>query len=162
MNFFILGLPRSRTAWFSVFLSQSGIHCYHEGINGCKNIDDYDDKIRGCGDSTTAFKYINSRYDGRPTVIIDKNDIEFERCVAWCKESFGVDMRQEMTEQREQLLSIDGLHVSQSDIDASLPEIFEHLTGVDFLPRYADLSRLTITSSIDNIDINSLREFIRV
>jgi hypothetical protein len=160
MSFFVLGLPRSRTAWLSVFLSQSGIHCHHEAVNGCHNIDEYAEKIKGCGDSTTAFKYINNRYDGRPTVVIDKNDIEFEQCVAWCKESFGVDMRREMAEQRDQLLSIDGLHVMQSDIDANLPEIFEILTCVDFLPHYADMTSLNITSRIDSTDIHAMREFI--
>ncbi len=161
MSFFVLGLPRSRTAWLSVFLSQSGIHCYHEAINGCKSHSEYDNKIDGCGDSTTAFSYINGRYKGHPVVIIDKNDIEFERCLSWCKTSFGVDMRQAMTEQREQLLSIDGLHVMQSEIDANLPEIFEYLTGVDCLPHYADLSQLSITSNLNNIDTDAMREFIR-
>lgn len=161
MSYFVLGLPRSRTAWLSVFLSQSGIHCYHEGINGCKSLAEYKDKVSGCGDSTTAFNYMGDLYCGHPTVIIEKNDIEFERCINWCKQSFGVDVRQAMAEQRENLHSIDGMRVMQSEIDSRLPEIFEHLTGGEFLPHYADLSRLSITSNINNIDIESMRELIR-
>jgi len=160
MSFFVLGLPRSRTAWLSVFLSQSGIHCYHEAINGCKTMSEYDLKVSGCGDSTTAFMYLDRRHEGQPTVVIDKNDLEFERCINWCKESFGVDMRQAMTKQREQLLSMEGMHIPQSDIDSKLPEIFEHLTGVDFLLRYSDLSALNIVADPNNIDVDSMLELI--
>ena len=38
--FLITGLPRSRTAWLSVFCSGSGSICYHEPIGGIREISD--------------------------------------------------------------------------------------------------------------------------
>ena len=43
-NFFVLGLPRSRTAWLANFLTYDGYFCFHEGIDGCRSIDDYKKK----------------------------------------------------------------------------------------------------------------------
>lgn len=34
-NFFITGLPRSRTAWLSTFLSYDGAFCFHEAMMFC-------------------------------------------------------------------------------------------------------------------------------
>ena len=45
-NFFITGLPRSRTAWFSAFMTASGFPCGHELINNCETIEEYKEKIR--------------------------------------------------------------------------------------------------------------------
>lgn len=157
MSFFVLGLPRSRTAWLSVFLSQSGIHCYHDGMNGCRTMVEYRDKIKGCGDSTTAFAYMNGVYINMPTVVIEKTDLEFNRCLDWCFETFGQDSITGMEEHREILAGIDGLKVMQSDIDSRAKEIFEHLTGVDFLAHYAELSGLRIESKTCDIDYESMR-----
>lgn len=162
MSFFVLGLPRSRTAWLSVFLSQSGTHCYHDGINGCKTMAEYKDKIEACGDSTTAFAYMDGVYINRPTVIIEKTDSEFRRCLDWCGETFGPESIKGMIEQRTILADIDGLKVNQSDIDSRRKEIFEHLTGVDFLDHYADLSKLRIESNHCDIDYESMRALLNV
>ena len=37
-NFFILSLPRSRTAWLANFLTYENSYCFHEGLLSCKNI----------------------------------------------------------------------------------------------------------------------------
>ena len=39
--FFILGLPRSRTAWLAAFLTDGPVHCHHELIRQCANPDEY-------------------------------------------------------------------------------------------------------------------------
>ena len=38
--FLITGLPRSRTAWLSVFMSGAGSICYHEPIGGIREVSD--------------------------------------------------------------------------------------------------------------------------
>ena len=45
-NFFITGLPRSRTAWFSAFMTASGFPCGHELINNCETVEDYKEKVK--------------------------------------------------------------------------------------------------------------------
>lgn len=54
-NFFVVGLPRSRTAWMANFLTYDDHYCYHEAIDGCKNMDEYKEKLGNfIGDSSTA------------------------------------------------------------------------------------------------------------
>jgi len=156
LSFFVFGLPRSRTAWLSVFLSQSGIYCHHEGINGCKSMDEYKEKIAGCGDSTTAISFIDGHEDS-PVVIIEKTDEEFKRCVDWCSDFTGKDMMASMVLERDRLYSVKGLRVMQSDIDNRLEEVFTHLTGCEFKSWYANLSLLNIQSNPANIDVESMR-----
>ena len=51
-NFFITGLPRSRTAWFSTFFTGNNSFCYHEII---RVSDGFDDAIVGyCYDTVTS------------------------------------------------------------------------------------------------------------
>ena len=38
--FLVTGLPRSRTAWLSVFMSGAGSICYHEPIGGIREVSD--------------------------------------------------------------------------------------------------------------------------
>lgn len=38
MNYFIVGLPRSRTAWLSVLLTGDGSFCFHEGLQHCESV----------------------------------------------------------------------------------------------------------------------------
>ena len=156
MSYYVFGLPRSRTAWLSVFLSQSGIYCHHEGINGCKSMAEYKEKISGCGDSTTAISFIDG-YEGSPVVIIEKTAKEFKRCVDWCSDFTRKDMMASMVLERDRLYSAKGLRVMQSDIDNRLEEVFTHLTGCEFNPQYANLSLLNIQSNPANIDMESMR-----
>lgn len=37
-TFFILSLPRSRTAWLSVFLTYENSYCFHEGLVECESV----------------------------------------------------------------------------------------------------------------------------
>lgn len=160
--YFVFGLPRSRTAWLSLFLSQSGVYCYHEAINGCRTIDEYTSKIEGSGDSTTGFAYTpQSIYRNKPVLIIEKSKEEIERCVAWCNRSFHIDSEADINNQYEQLMSMSGMRVRQSDITDSLPMIFEHLTGAEWRDEYALMERFNIQSPISNIDYIAMDCLIR-
>jgi hypothetical protein len=37
-TFFILSLPRTRTAWLANFLTYENSYCFHEGFLGCKSV----------------------------------------------------------------------------------------------------------------------------
>lgn len=37
-NFFILSLPRSRTAWLANFLTYENSYCFHEGLLDCESV----------------------------------------------------------------------------------------------------------------------------
>ena len=72
----IVGLPRSRTAWLSVFMSQSSTMFHHEAINGCGSIEEYRNKTLRSGDST-GFSFIADEVRAQEKiVIIKKNEKE--------------------------------------------------------------------------------------
>ena len=160
-SFFVFGLPRSRTAWLSVFLSQSGVFCHHDGINGCSSTDEYQEKIKGCGDSTTGFFAIDydSLYQSSNRVIIEKSYSEIERCIEWCDSTYLTNSRDEILRQNDILMGIDGLRVKQSDINNSLPLIFEHLTEQDWNERYSIITNLNVQSDPYGIDTEAAKRF---
>jgi hypothetical protein len=60
--FFILGMPRARTAWLSVALTFGESVCAHEGVAGCASFEEYAGKLRSApsrivGDSDAALAY---------------------------------------------------------------------------------------------------------
>jgi hypothetical protein len=44
--FFILGMPRTRTAWLSVLLTHGDTFCFHEGTSGFNSVEDYAKALR--------------------------------------------------------------------------------------------------------------------
>jgi len=163
MNFFVAGLPRSRTAWMSVFLAQSGRPCLHDGFSGCSAISEYSLKLGDHGDSSTGLTFIdvNTMFPDAPVVIIHKNDIEFEKCVKWCDNAYNVDMRADLTQHREALHYIEGKHIKQSEIDDRLEEIFTYLTGCEWMPHYANLKGMNIQLNDPlNIDMQAAEQLL--
>lgn len=62
MNYFITGLPRSRTAWLANFFTQGESFCAHDAILGCDSLDAFERKLdalpgvfRGDSDSALLF-----------------------------------------------------------------------------------------------------------
>lgn len=152
MSYFIAGLPRSRTAWLSVFMSQSNTYCYHDGCNGCNDLDEYWDKIEGFGDSSTGLVLIdiNKLRTHCPIVIIDKNEAELERCIEFCSEISGQDSRKYITDLNEKLKKIAGLHIKQSEINSNLKRIWEHLVDDKWQERHTNM----INFNIQTIDLS--------
>lgn len=160
MSYFVFGLPRSRTAWLSCFLSQSGKFCYHEAINGCINEKEYMAKMQGFGDSTTAFSHCpESLYKNGRVVIIEKTSSEFDRCVEWCSQAFNVNSRLILENMRDELMAIKGMRVLQSDIDDKLPDIFEYLTGSRWQKKYGCMKWLNIQADPSMIDYGAMRAY---
>lgn len=137
-KFFITGLPRSRTAWFSAFMTASGYMCLHEGLNGCRSIEEYKKKIKHVSDSNTGIILVGAPID-RPILVIhreDRHDGLFD----------NVDLNK-----------IKGLHVEFSDIHDRIEEIFTYLTGdkIDWVI-YNIFKDLNITTMI-NMDAESAK-----
>jgi len=137
-KFFITGLPRSRTAWFSAFMTASGYMCLHEGLNGCRSIEEYKKKIKHVSDSNTGIILVGAPID-RPILVIhreDRHDGLFD----------NVDLNK-----------IKGLHVEFSDIHDRIEEIFTYLTGdkIDWVI-YNIFKYLNITTMI-NMDAESAK-----
>ncbi|SKA88889.1 hypothetical protein SAMN02745166_01503 [Prosthecobacter debontii] len=59
--FFILGLPRTRTAWLSTVLSMCGRPCYHEGMRGFASFEDYAQNREVPGDADPTLIYWTAR-----------------------------------------------------------------------------------------------------
>jgi hypothetical protein len=155
----IIGLPRSRTAWLSAFMSQSSTFFYHEAINGCKSPSDYNKKIQGSGDSTTAFMFLDDMIKKKKKVIIKKNKQEFEDCVRWADDTYKTDNRVLLTEMNDKLESYDGLIINQSEINVKLRDIWEYLVGDAWHDKYKELSKLNIQAINHDIDKASARSF---
>ena len=132
--FFITGLPRSRTAWFSAFMTASGYPCLHEGVDGCHSIDEYLIKVDGVSDSNTGFAFIGNPLPDRPILIIHREGRHKDNAF--------------LHDACDKLNSLAGLHVDFDDIDKRMEEIFKHLTGNDLNANIYDLFRhLNITTT---------------
>lgn len=74
--FYITGLPRSRTFWFSRYFSNMvGVNCLHQGLNGFKNISQLNERLMSytvnhSGDSDSLLGFVNT--DEYPTVIVER------------------------------------------------------------------------------------------
>lgn len=132
--FFITGLPRSRTAWFSAFMTASGYPCLHEGINGCKSIKEYKDKIKDISDSNTAFGFVDIPFSGRPILVIHRGK-----------------------ETSNRLDEIKGLHVDFDDINERISEIFTYLTGNDIDMKLFNLFKDLNIQTMATMDIDSAK-----
>jgi len=150
---FITGLPRSRTAWLSVFMSQSDVYFYHEAVNGCYSIEEYKDKIKGFGDSSTGLVSLGvDIIQDSKVVIINKTDEQIEKCVKWCDHTYGMDSRDFILDINAKLKKLDGLHVNQSDIDNRLSEIWRHLVDTPWNDEYLRLTKFNIQVKSNKID----------
>lgn len=132
-------------------MSQSGTYCYHDGCNGCNDLDEYWDKVDGFGDSSTGLVLIdiNKLKPHCPIVIIDKNESELERCIEFCSEISGQDSREYITTLNEKLKKIAGLHIKQSEIDSNLKRIWKYLVDDKWRERYTNM----INFNIQTIDL---------
>lgn len=153
----IVGLPRSMTAWLSVFMSQSGVYFYHEAIDGCSSIEEYKKKIKGCGDSTTAIGFIGDTLTDK-TVIITKNKDEFERCVKWSDSEFNISSASYLTLEQNKLNEVKGLVIKQSEITEKLQDIWEFLVDTEWDDRYSNMVNLNIQVASTDIDEKALKE----
>ena len=138
-------------------MSQSGTYYHHDGLNGCRSLDEYKEKIKGCGDSSTGLTIIdlNNEFPESIVVIIEKDDEEFERCVEWCDQIYGGTSRKDLESMRERQKNIVGLRVQQSEINERLQDIWEYLTVKPWEEKYRKLTKFNIQVNPFNIDLRA-------
>lgn len=141
--FFITGLPRSRTAWFSAFMTASGYPCLHDAMNECKANKEYKEKIKNISDSNTGLFAINNPYPERSTLVIHRSG-----------------RHTNAKEAEESLYNMNGMHVNFDDINDKISDIFTYLTGKDIdISIYNIFKSLNITDDI-KIDYESAQELL--
>jgi len=161
-NFFVIGLPRSRTAWLANFLTYEDNFCYHEGIDGCSSLEEYKKKLgKNKGDSSTGLMLLdmNKEFPNTPKVIIES---DVEKSIEFTKEKYGVYIPDYFYMIEEKLKSIQGLRVKFEDIDKSLDKIWEYLIGTPYnKDRGTLLSTMNIqTNNYFDYDVESLRRLL--
>lgn len=120
--FFVTGLPRSRTAWFSLYLD-----CEHEAMEGLSREEFYSLDIKGDSDCGLFLTDFQDHWDA-PTVVIRRPP---EAVVSSLKR-IGYDMDLTMMQNVDSRLdSIQGLHVPFDQINDRLEEITTYL-GVEY------------------------------
>jgi len=140
MSFFILGLPRSRTAWLANFMTYDGSFCYHEGINGCYSVDKYREKLKGKGDSTTgaALLDLDKYFPDSKKVIIESDP---QKSIDYSIETYGEANIGWIHHLEDRLSAQKGLRVHYDDIDRNLESIWGYLTDKPFNYERAEMLR---------------------
>ncbi len=125
-NFFVTGLPRSRTAWFSEFLP----NCYHECMEGCYTHADYLHKlVAGDSSSMLAFFPIRRYFPDAPLLIIERDLGDVIESLDKI-DLFNADVLLMLEESERRLNEMSGLRMDFHDID--LREAWGHLIGDGF------------------------------
>jgi hypothetical protein len=138
MNFFVIGLPRSRTAWLAAFLTYEK-HCFHEGLDGCQNIDEYKKKLGpDHGDSSTGLMLLNmdDEFPLAPKVIIESDPV---KAADYAYKTYGFYDPRYILYLDDRLKLISGMRIHVDEIDQQLPAIWRHLIGTPFNEQRADL-----------------------
>jgi hypothetical protein len=144
MNFFVTGLPRSRTAWLANFLTYEKF-CFHEGMNGCYSLADYKEKLgEDNGDSNTALALIDveKEFPHCPVLVIHG---DINKSADYMYKTYDIYDLHYVKEMENRLSNIKGMHIDVNEIDDKLPEIWEYLIGTEFDYQRAEmLKRLRI------------------
>jgi len=121
--FFVTGLPRSRTSWFSLYLD-----CEHEALNGLQSKQEFYDlmpTIKGDSDCGLFLTDFQERWDA-PTVIIRRPVKEVYNSVLPLMD-LPDDMLDILHAVDSRLDDLRGLHVPFDEIDERLEEITNYL-----------------------------------
>lgn len=127
MNFFVTGLPRSRTAWFANYFTSGDVFCWHEAMNGITSKDEYyarmsDPRYRLIGNADSGL-YLGGYIEGCPLVVIER-DVDEVNDGLKAKGFYGC--RDILLEEQAALADMGGLHVDYYDIPKRLGEIHEY------------------------------------
>jgi hypothetical protein len=161
--FFITGLPRSRTKWFSeYFTGLKNVYCYHEALNGCESKDHFDIRMRapfakhvGNSDSGLMITDFQQRFMA-PTVIIERDLDEVAESLS---KQFGAllfeegEGRKHLEKNKAQLDRLTGLRIPFDEIDERLQEIHEYLVPVPFDEEHAQ-TLINRRIQVDNLSVN--------
>lgn len=163
-HFFITGLPRSRTNWFSAYFSSlPGVYCAHELMNGCRSRAELGMRLRslnadysGNSDSGLMYSNFQQEFMGSPTVIIERDieDVYFS-----LGQMFGPRLVEDssqldrLKDQQDKLSKLSGLRIPYEEINNRIQEIHEHLVGVPFDQGHAE-QFINKNIQVDNLNVD--------
>lgn len=152
MNFFVIGLPRSRTAWLANFLTQEQF-CYHEGLNNCCSITEYKKKLGDDGDSSTGLMLLdmNNDFPDAPKVIIEGR---VKEAIDYGYKTYGHYDPDYVNYLNERMNEIKGLRINFDDIDDMLPKIWGHLIGTPYDKKRGEMLKRMSIEVKDPFDFN--------
>ena len=156
MNYFVTGLPRSRTAWFAKWLP----NCLHEGIEGCSTHKEFIDKLGDKGDSDSGLMFfpVDRYFPKSPVVIVERDFDEVINSLS----NIGLmnnDAYIFMKVAKNMLDKMDGMRVPFDDLP--LQDIWEYLIGTEFNKREAyDMGKINIQNVNYSPDWVAFRNFI--
>jgi hypothetical protein len=151
-NFFVTGLPRTRTAWFSEWLP----NCLHEGMEGCYTNYEYIRKLGDSGDSSCMLMFFNIEFNfpESPVVIVER-DIDD---VAQSLENIGLlhdTALYQLRYAKKYLDKMKGLRVDYENLD--MKEIWNYLIGTPFdSERAMELEMKNIQKVNRNPDVQAM------
>ena len=150
-KFFIIGLPRSRTAWLANFFTHGPSYCYHDPLVECESLDDLDKMeiqtdTEYVGFSDAAFSLMLDRlsvaYPFAPKIIVHRPlHIVRSSCekVGLTPPPDGISLH-----------AINGLHVQYQHLNEIpvLSAMWNHVIGKGFSERRA---RMLIDMKIESM-----------
>ncbi|MFP4448807.1 MAG: hypothetical protein ACLFPH_08730 [Bacteroidales bacterium] len=134
-NFFITGLPRSRTSWLANFFTYNDSFCFHEGTRFCFNMNDFMELMKShsannIGNADPALLYIMDdvikKFPTAPVVLVERElhetidsfidfytSYEYKSIQEWIEDLFEImaKIKQKydvLTIQHDELNSIEG------------------------------------------------------
>jgi len=134
IDYLIAGLPRSRTACLSVFMSSGYSTCYHD-VLGSTPIEELKamfsaDTITGTADTCWMMTPPIER-----TVCIHR---DIEQVLQSLEQVFGelsTDIKDLHREYSDLLYTVEGLHIDYEDINDSLEQIWTYCTDLPYVQR---------------------------
>lgn len=157
MSFFIIGLPRSRTAWLANFMTYDGIYCHHEGINGCHSIEEYKAKIGNDGDSCTGMMLfdLKEHFPDRKILIIESDP---KRCIDFTTDALGADGEKVTALLVEKLNALEGLRIGYNDINNRLRDIWEYLSDLPYDEKRGEMLKNLDIQTATQMDLESIED----
>lgn len=119
-------------------MTYDGIYCSHEGLNGVNSLEEYRAKFSDSGDSNTGLALFDfeALFQDFKIVIIDN---EIDSGVVFSKIRYRVDLTKQLTQLKQRLSKLEGLHIPFGDIDNRLEDIWNYLTDKPFNKHRAEM-----------------------
>lgn len=170
-KFFVTGLPRSMSAWFSVFLSDyKRMHCMHESS---KSVHTHKEYMKRLERMHLAFDYVGDassvipwfpvyKYFPDAKVVIIERDID-DVLASLERITNLTPGGTEMVKRTNGLLKVmPGFHVKYEDVHDRIEEIWEHLFDDVLFPsgRYVSLRNMKIEAINQRYNGQAITDFI--
>ncbi len=126
-NFYITGLPRSRTTWMSMVFNAHGLFCWHEGMNNCLTKDDYRAKMEVrsiVGNADCGLPYCDILEDmPGPMVVIEREPKDVQKSL----NALGMPCTDERLDAMvEGLAKVKGMRIPFDQLDKCINDIFNY------------------------------------